>query len=121
MDEKAPPYSPTGDEHAIQSTYIKPQARKLHDAEITFEEYNYYAQKTRAEEAGLPAPSTQWMSLIKRKKENDTAGDAVETHGEQINVNLSKKENRMSISDEEWVNASRAYRTASWGAAFYLV
>ena len=33
--------------------YVTPQMRLLHDPNVTFEEYHYYALKTRAEEAAL--------------------------------------------------------------------
>ena len=36
------------------STAIKPQQRALHDPDVTFEEYYYYAQQTRAEELNHP-------------------------------------------------------------------
>jgi hypothetical protein len=39
-------------------TYISPQQRLLHDPEVTFEEYHYYALKTRAEEDALAATDT---------------------------------------------------------------
>ena len=109
----------------MQSTYIKPQARKVHDANVTFEEYYYYAQKTRAEEQGLKSPKLNWRQLLLRKKsENEAGEDSHESTDAAKNVaevNFANRENRMEISDEEWTNASRAYRTASWGAAFYLV
>ena len=41
-----------------QDTYISPQQRLLHDPEVTFEEYHYYALKTRAEEDALAAKDT---------------------------------------------------------------
>lgn len=126
MDEKhsPPPEYPTSPDEqshavAIQSTYIKPQARKLHDPDITLEEYYYYAQKTREEEKGLTPPKLRWAELLKRKKEpNDlnaadaAAADAAKHHTE---VNFTNPEERLRISDEEWSNASRAFRTASWG------
>lgn len=36
-------------------------------------------------------------------------------------LNYSSRANRVDISDEEWSNASRAFRTASSGACFYLI
>jgi len=39
-------------------TYTSPQQRLLHDPEVTFEEYHYYALKTRAEEDALAATDT---------------------------------------------------------------
>lgn len=36
-------------------------------------------------------------------------------------ASFANSANRLEISDEEWTNASRAFRTASWGACFYLI
>jgi hypothetical protein len=46
-----------------------------------------------------------------------------EKHGAEINatVNLAKPENRDQITAEEWTNASRALRTATKSAIFYLI
>jgi hypothetical protein len=112
------------DGQLVQTSFIKPQARKLYDAKVTFEEYNYYAEKTREFEKSLTAPNIQILSLLTRKKQNDSS--ASETNGEvatskQIDLNMAKLENRLQISDDEWVNASRAFRTAGTGACFYLV
>ncbi|KAJ7234650.1 putative amino acid transporter [Mycena rebaudengoi] len=90
---------------------IPPRARGLHDPDITFEEYYYYAQLTRAEEDSqtVTGYETNLLSLVFPSKsqggvvkEKSASSDAV-------------------ISDEEWTNASRALRTATRGAAFYLI
>lgn len=114
------------DEHpqdtAAQATptrqiYIPPQARKLHDPEVTFEEYHYYATKTRAEQDTLDSPAVKWLQLLGGKKEQNNPEQ--ELHLAQ--VNLANQKERLTITDIEWTNASRAFRTASWGAVFYLV
>lgn len=109
----------------IQGTFIRPQERKLHDSAVTFEEYYYYAQRTRAEEQNHEKPKLRWREILDRKKpahhtssEVDPNLDAAKHHTE---INYADQENRIQISDEEWANASRAFRTASAGAAFYLV
>lgn len=104
-----------------QAGGIKPQARKLHDPDVTFEEYHYYALRTREEEAHVPKPRTQWREIVLRKKPemkatNHEVGGIVHS-----DLNFSSRANRMEITDEEWTNASRAFRTASAGAAFYLI
>ncbi|MCJ1333212.1 hypothetical protein MMC10_009906 [Thelotrema lepadinum] len=101
-------------EHAIQSTYIRPRERKLHDPDVTLEEYHFYAQKTRAEQDSLEAPKTQWNKFFSRKPK------ASADRGTEINP-TTPKVNAFEISDEEWTNASRAFRTASAGACFYLI
>lgn len=99
------------------STYIRPQARKLHDPDVNFEEYHYYAKKTREEQDAMPSPKSQWKRLISGKKESQDDGSNLH----QPDVNLGNPQMRLTITDEEWTNASRAFRTASWGAGFYLV
>ena len=36
-------------------------------------------------------------------------------------MNLSKEDARIDISDVEWTNANRAFRTATVAACFYLI
>jgi hypothetical protein len=134
MDEKVHPLDPESNgaspplrEGNIThtSTYIRPQERGLHDPNITFEEYHYYALRTRQEEKTLPAPMLNWREFLMRRKNahnNEANGvdprlDPAHHHTE---VNFSNKQNRIEISDEEWTNASRAFRTASWGACEYI-
>ncbi|KAF2101224.1 hypothetical protein NA57DRAFT_34581 [Rhizodiscina lignyota] len=121
MDEKidplASPHSPNGHNGTL-STYIRPQMRKVHDPDITFEEYHYYALRTREEEKTIEAPRTNWREVLLRKKSanhDENNDNAVQGFAEH------KLADRTTITDEEWTNASRAFRTASWGACFYLI
>jgi hypothetical protein len=108
---------------APPSSYIKPQGRKPHDPDVTFEEYYYYAQITREEQRNLEAPKTHIVNdiLLRKKKETEHSveGDVVTTH--LTDKDFTNAANRLEISDEEWANASRAFRSASWGACFYLI
>ncbi|KAH7311499.1 putative amino acid transporter [Stachybotrys elegans] len=104
------------------SAALRPQQRKLHDKEVTFEEYYYYAQKTRAEEDEQPkttAERSAWSLLFPSK--SDTGVSQIKTDGRIDNKNLNDAAVRASVSDAEWTNASRALRTASRGAIFYLI
>lgn len=123
------------------STIIKPQHRRLHDTDVKFEEYMWYAEKTRASELiddGPPVaegkPSIWQVITRKKNRKNiqDVQDDKVRSDSDltpesskirrtSTNVNLSKASNRMEITDEEWTNASRMLRTATWGACFYLI
>lgn len=105
---------------ANHSGGIKPQSRRPHDPDVTFEEYHYYALRTREEELTFEAPKTNWKHIVLRKKTpndsgNNVNGDsALQTSTE---AKLSQPaSHHIDISDEEWTNASRAFRTASWGA-----
>ncbi|KAI1827865.1 transmembrane amino acid transporter protein-domain-containing protein [Xylaria intraflava] len=96
----------------VSDSYFPPRQRKVHDSNVTFEEYHYYAQRTREEQLLLEAPQWQWRTLFSRKQIADAAlGD--DDHASASNGQL--------VTDEEWANASRAFRTASWGAVFYLI
>lgn len=126
MDEKIAPREIASEPEGqlVQSTYIRPQARKLHDPDVSLEEYHYYALRTREEERSLESPKTQWRQFLARKTE---VKDINASTGENslmkntTDLNLADPNTRLEVSDEEWTNASRAFRTASWGAAFYLI
>ena len=102
-----------------QSTHIKPQHRKLHDAGVSFEEYHYYALKTRELEKQRDPDEYSQKSSIKElllhRKAASRRPSAV------ADVNLADPAKRFEITDEEWSDASRALRTATWGACFYLI
>lgn len=96
---------------------IRPQHRALHDTSVTFEEYNYYAQLSRAEEDTYTDHDKErgWLSLlIPSKSDGAELKDAA-------NINTSDKAVTATITDDEWTNASRALRTATRGAIFYLI
>jgi hypothetical protein len=101
----------------VLSTYIKPQGRKIHDSAVEFEEYHYYAQRTREEQRTLESPILNWREVVLRKKNAaDTELPDAATQTQLTEANFAHRSNRLEISDEEWTNASRAFRTASWGA-----
>lgn len=115
MEKQAEPE--TGQGSATGFTYIKPQQRKVHDPAVKFEEYHYYADQTRQEEEKYVAPSTKWRDLMFKKndKHDQANADRPEAHMPSEH-DLTHRSNRIEITDEEWTNASRAYRTASVGA-----
>jgi hypothetical protein len=95
------------------STLIKPQARIPYDPDVTFEEYNYYAQKTREEEETLEAPVMDITRLLRKKREGEE-DDVPTTH--LTEEDFTNPGRRILITDEEWLNASRTARSAGWGA-----
>lgn len=125
MDEKAFVASSPNQQQVAQSGHIRPQARLLHDPAVTFEEYRYYAQRTREGEKHLASPGLRWREIISGKvnkpaHQNGDAGAFVDD--EKVpEANFANAGARLKITDEEWTNASRAMRTASAGAAFYLI
>lgn len=101
---------------------LRPQHRPLHDSSVSFEEYNYYAQLARAEEDAYTDHDRErgWLSLIFPSKSH--AGVEVGPDGKDpAAINTSDRAVTATISDDEWTNASRALRTATRGAIFYLI
>ncbi|KAF4555622.1 Transmembrane amino acid transporter-like protein 11 [Elsinoe fawcettii] len=108
------------------SDYIPPQTRKLHDKSVKFEEYHYYAQQARREEAvGAGAAGNQgkgFLATIFPAKYGKTSHEEEHISEKHTpDVNLSSHDARMHITDDEWTNASRALRLATWPSMFYLI
>ena len=109
--------------------YTRPQMRALHDKSITFEEYHYYALQSRAEEESnhhmvRNGRETRGFlsTIVPGKGPSSVAAD--DKPPESVlpaDMNLSNPDRRASVTDEEWTNASRAVRTATAGAIFYLI
>lgn len=97
------------------SPLISPQAREPYDPNITFEEYHYYAQKTREEELTLQSPVLNVRQMFKKKSEQEVPSN-IPTLTE---ADFRNPERRLQITNEEWNNASRSFRSASWGACEY--
>ena len=116
MAEKQDPVEHPSTQHAGSTTFIRPQARKPHDPQVTFEEYHYYALRTREEERSFEAPKANWREIVLRKKSPNDIGPSDSALQESTQRKTSQPSNHVEISDEEWTNASRAFRTASWGA-----
>lgn len=103
-------------------TAIHPQQRRLHDPDVSFQEYVHYACLTRQEQDSLPKPQhgKNFLAyLIPNLQKLETG--MLEASHTTVDINTSDREQRKTISDEEWVNASRALRTATAGAVFYLI
>ena len=125
--------------------------QKLHDPSVTIEEYMYWAKLTRADEYRLYGPDSDYQAVdgpttrfvkekilrkpvaqreipaprlsISAQGEPQIEGKAM---GESKEASDSKDSSvrgpdSMVITDEEWINASRAARTATWAAVFYLI
>ena len=104
--------------------YTRPQMRKLHDPSVSFEEYYYYATQTRAEEESRhvhQSATRGFLSTIIPSKSDEGAFDDKHPASSVPNANISDRDTRATVTDEEWTNASRAVRTATAGAIFYLI
>ncbi len=130
---------------------IKPHDRLLHDPDVQFEEYAYYASLTREEELANansdPGTVGIWNVIFPPKsgagvkplaipeKPRSTADHGPEPespqNGRESDISEEKTDvapkskgtgwTSDTISEVEWTNASRAVRTASGAACFYLI
>lgn len=113
MSDKA--QASTWAQHAAAPA-IKPQARKPYDPDVTFEEYHHYAKITRAEQLTLEPPVLNVRALFGGGSEAKSPSEDESVHAHKLTAKDFTPENRAKITDEDWVNASRAMRTASSGA-----
>ena len=108
--------------------------RNMHDPNVSFEEYLYYASISRAEETREAGGNHHVMSILPGKygRQHQTAIE--EPVGTSTSKGAYDKETEVSrsatsptrppeytVADDEWMRASRAARTATWGAVFYLI
>jgi len=113
---------------------IPPSTRLLHDPAVTFEEYHYYAGLTRAEEDETfkTNPPTTGLLQVLFPTKSDGGVKPVEVSPRSLSSSGNEKDekgviagpspaDRIAISEAEWTNASRALRTASGAACFYLI
>lgn len=130
-----------GDPRLPHPDYPQSLLRKLHDPNVSFEEYIHYASITRAEEradyasgvqgeengffkrfrktgATFESATTDASTAHKRPLDDEKLAlektGTMKTGGSNSPTNAS----RAIVSTDEWEQASRAARTASWGAVF---
>lgn len=100
----------------------RPQMRALHDPMVSFEEYHYYTNQSRGIENADVVPKRQnrgFLSTIIPDKGQST--DEKRSASVVPGINVSDRDQRATVTDEEWINASRAVCTATAGAIFYLI
>jgi len=100
-----------------------------HNPSTTLEEYLHYAGISRAMEARADAESPPSQNFFNKivtrgaKEPEPIIFSAPSTAGEKDLKNTSDVQTGTTsvISDAEWNSASRAARTATWSAVFYLI
>jgi hypothetical protein len=108
MDSKVEPTAPAS------TPRTKPHT---HNPAVTFEEYRYYAEITRAEQDASNVPTTSSGEHGMLPTDSPAGEKTSDAEGSQEAVPT----NPHIISDDEWVAASRAIRTATWLSVFYLI
>ncbi|BFZ58805.1 hypothetical protein PYCC9005_005870 [Savitreella phatthalungensis] len=114
-------------EDAVQRV-IKPQERALHDKGVSYEEYAFYAEQTRAEqdaqaEAASRSRKMGFLQVLFPAQKGTQEEEAAAQSGRDLfsKYDFSKASQRAAVTDEEWANASRAMRNATQAAVFYLI
>ncbi|KAK7424207.1 hypothetical protein QQZ08_008695 [Neonectria magnoliae] len=107
-----------GDPHLSlvkNEAFVVEQPFDAHDPSITFEEFKYWA-KTYIDGRGPRTIKTTGKDRFS-KGDNELAVDTntPSASGNQDDAVIT------GVSDQEWKQASRALRTAGWGAIFYLI
>ena len=113
----------------VASEVTRPAVRKLHDPSITFEEYMHYAAITRADDRNITGPNTDNALSVAglksmnpfAKKEEPINERVTQMHDEKETATSSPDRQPYTITEEEYIQASRAVRTATWGAVFFLI
>ncbi|KAJ5097410.1 transmembrane amino acid transporter [Penicillium angulare] len=107
------------------------------DSSVTFEEYEYWAQIERADEAERDrqylekrGPRT-FMSTIKgrfshgvtheEKKERERAEGDQQVMGNDEKTTTTVRGSDLAVTEEDWKTAARALKTTSWGTIFFLI
>ncbi|KAI7189897.1 oligopeptide transporter protein [Hortaea werneckii] len=130
------------------------------DSSITFEEYNWWAErsreyekelstegagiqgvlnmligkKTKKETEGVPPGASVSGGLVQPRPEAEKikeAGGKADDHSDRVVPTEKATDSdgaspppyvdRYGITEDEWYNAQRAVRTATWGSVFYLI
>jgi hypothetical protein len=94
-----------------------------HDPSVTFYEYKYYAEITRAEQdsGNVPTTSSGEHGMLPTTMGTPAAGENEKTSDHDGSQEALPAYNPHIISDDEWMTASRAIRTATWLSVFYLI
>ena len=105
----------------------RPAIRKLHDPSVTIEEYMHYAAITRADDRNHIDTHTDdvlkvagFKSLNPFAKKREPAVATTTELSDKATAE-SSPDGRFVITEEEYIQASRAVRTATWGAVFFLI
>ncbi|KAK4544609.1 hypothetical protein LTR36_004181 [Oleoguttula mirabilis] len=115
------------------------------DSSIQFEDYHYWAQRSREHEKGLSTENAGLAGIAKmvfgrgshNKQKPVNVGvepSGIDSIGHEMSEKSEKhgsdavtppasigREDQYGIAESEWDQAQRAARTATWGSIFYLI
>lgn len=110
------------------SEITRSAVQKLHDSSISFEEYMHYAAVTRADDRTVVPVHTDSVYTVSSLKALNPFAKKTQAFTTEAEVNekgtTSSSPDRAQpfvIAEEDYIRASRAVRTATWGAVFFLI
>jgi hypothetical protein len=80
----------------------------------------YFAKLSRKDEEHLPPahhPIRKILGISKSNEKKDQVSTELHATGSQDSISNSGS----AVSQEEWAQAARALRTATWSSVFYLI
>lgn len=95
------------------------QPYNVHDKSISFEEFRYWADITRGDELNANKAFQDAKTGGTLKERRVAKKDALKM--QTSTAPHSDEEIITGVSEQEWKQASRAMRTASWGSCFFLI
>lgn len=120
------PRRPSAQEIAVEGGHRIASKSKMHDPSVTIEEYMHFASIARQhpnERPGTTLPSNgrifSKFNLFGLRKSQEPNANV--SNIEKSNGGFSEHLAWANVTDDELVQASRAVRTATWGAVFYLI
>ena len=101
---------------------------KLHDSSVSFEEYMHDAAITRTDDRAIVPDPTDDIYTVSGLKSLNPFAEKTHAMATEAEVNekgttssLSDRTQPFTIAEEDYVKASHAARTATWGAVFFLI
>ncbi|KAF2451894.1 hypothetical protein P171DRAFT_515817 [Karstenula rhodostoma CBS 690.94] len=117
----------TGIHGSVDGLQAQSRPNIYNDAKIKFEEYHYWANRSRELENRIES-NRGWLSSVFKRKDEKSSEEPVSIPAGDPHEKGSKKPNdatvpdgASAITDYEWINARGATRTATWGSIFYLI
>ena len=124
--------------HGIEPPVLHGASSVYLDASITFENYHYWANRSREFEKHIRTDNVGFakygkMLMGKKKKEEEAPAPPTEltekaAGDEKTPTDLSNQlrnadgaTDNWGVTETEWETAQRAARTATWGSIFYLI
>lgn len=136
--DSPPPGYEGSKEHDIPAPVLHGPGSIYLDSSITFENYHYWANRSREVEKNIPTDNVGFSQvgklMIGKKPQgtqpepspntsttNEKAGEKAKPGSSGSSAKSDDATDNWGITESEWEQAQRAARTATWGSIFYLI